>query len=97
MVYIFFIAENVLPMLREKYNFSEQINIIIDFDEKDADTELIRFILIYLNNYYPLLLAKMHVVKFEINNLKKNISFRKELETLNLFRVCFIFNVKIEY
>jgi len=96
MVYIFFIAENVLPMLREKYNFSEQINIIIDFDEKDADTELIRFILFYLNNFYPLLLAKMHVVKFEINNLKKNISFRKELETLNLFRVK-IFYVKIEY
>jgi len=77
----------VLPFLKEKYNFSEQINIIIDFFDKDADTELIRFILIYLNNYYPLILGRMHVLKFEINHLKKNISFRKELETLNLFKV----------
>jgi hypothetical protein len=91
-IYIFFIIEHLIPLLKEKYNFSEQINITLDFDDKDADTELIRFIMYYLNSYYPLIVGKMNIVRFEINNLKKNFAFRDELDTLNLFRVINILN-----
>ena len=90
--YMFFIIECVLPTLREKCNFSDQINIVIDFSDADADTELIRFIMTYFNNYYPLLLGKIHIFNFEFNNLKKNFSFRNELDVLDFFRVLFFNN-----
>lgn len=92
-IYMFFIIECVLPTLRQKHSFSDQINIIIDFSDQDVDTELIRFIMTYFHNYNPLLLAKVHVVNFEFQNLKKNISFRNELDNLDIFRVNLKFNI----
>lgn len=87
MTFIFFTIEFVLPVLKEKYNFSDQINILLDFYNLDADTELIRFLMHYLNNYYPLILGKINIVNFEFNNLKKNMSFRNDLDVLDFFRV----------
>jgi hypothetical protein len=86
-IYIFFIIEFVLPTLKEKYNFSDQINLLIDFNDSDADTELIRFIMHYFNSYYPLMLGRVNIVNFEFNNLKKNLAFRSELDVLDFFRV----------
>jgi len=86
-IYIFFIVEHVLPILKDKYNFSDQINIVIDFNKGEADAELISFIMYYLNNYYPLILGKFHVVDFDFEKLRKNISFRNELSDIDYFRV----------
>lgn len=86
-IYVFFVMECVLPTLKEKHGFSDQVNIMIDFSDQDADTELIRFIMTFFNNYHPLLLGKLHVLNFEFNNLKKNFSFRTELDKLDFFRV----------
>jgi hypothetical protein len=93
-IYIFFVLEIILPILKEKYNFSDQINLLIDFDEYDLDTEMIRFLFHYINSYYPLILGKVNIVRFDISNLKKNLSFRKDLSTLDLFNVN-IFNRRI--
>jgi hypothetical protein len=84
---MFFIIELIIPLLRDKHDFSDQVNITIDFGNKDADTELIRFIMYYFNMHYPLILAKVNVVNFEFGNLKKNYAFRTELDVLDLFRV----------
>jgi hypothetical protein len=89
-IYIFFIIENLLPLMKEKYNFSDQINIVLDFKKGEADAELISFIMYHMNNYYPLLLGRMHVVDFDFENLKKNIAFRNELGDIDFFRVIFL-------
>jgi hypothetical protein len=86
-VYMFFVIEIILPILREKYNFSDQVNLVIDFDDYDLDTEMIRFLFHYINSYYPLILGKVNIVRFDFSNLKKNLSFRKDLSTLDLFNV----------
>jgi hypothetical protein len=86
-VYMFFIVEHLLPTLKEKYNFSDQINIVLDFDNNDADTELIRFIMYYINCYYPLILGKLHIINFQFETLKRNLSFKNELGDLDFFRV----------
>ena len=85
--YMFFVIENILPSLKEKYNFSDQINIVIDFDGYNADTELIRFILHFFNSYYPLILGRIHIIQFEIDSLKRNLAFRNDLDILDFFRV----------
>ena len=48
-IYVFFIIECFVSPLREKLNFSDQINFVIDFDYRDADSEFIRFLLYHLN------------------------------------------------
>lgn len=88
-IYIFFIIENLIPTLKEKYSFSDQINIVIDFENNDADTELIRFLMYYFNCYYPMILGKFHVINFQLETLKKNLSFKNELVDLDFFRVFF--------
>ncbi len=85
--YMFFILEVLLPILREKYAFSDQINIILNFDHYEADTELIKFIFYYFNSYYPLQISKFHIVNFAFEKLKKNLTFKTEMEELDYFRV----------
>jgi hypothetical protein len=88
-IYIFFVLECFLPSLREKLNFSDQINIVLDFDNLDADSEFIRFLLYHMNNYFPLVIGKMHIVNYELNNLKKNLPFRMDLANIDKFRVTY--------
>jgi hypothetical protein len=92
-IYIFFVLEVILPIIRENFNFSDQINLVIDYDDYDLDTEMIRFLFHYINSYYPLILGKVHIVRFDISNLKKNLAFRKDLSNLDLFNV--LRNLKI--
>lgn len=54
--YIFFVIEFILPSLVEFYRFSDEINVYIDFNNKAVDPELIRIILHYFNQIYPLCL-----------------------------------------
>lgn len=54
--YIFFVIEFILPSLIELYKFSDEINVYIDFNNKAIDPELIRIILHYFNQIYPLCL-----------------------------------------
>ena len=48
----------------------------MDFNKGEADAELISFIMYYLNNYYPLILGRFHVVDFDFENLKKNSNLK---------------------
>ncbi len=86
-VFIFFIMEFFLPSLIDKYRFSDQINIIIDFNNQDVDTEFIKLIMYYFNLYYPLLINKINVINFNLANIETNFSFREELDSLNKFKV----------
>lgn len=86
-VYIFFIMEVLIPILKEKYSYSDQINIVLDFDNSEADTEFIKFILHYFNSYYPLAIGKFHIVNFPFEKLKKNMTFKEEMQKLDIFRV----------
>ena len=43
-----------------------------------------------MNNYYPLVIGKMHIVNYELNNLKKNLPFRMDLVNIDKFRVIII-------
>lgn len=85
-VYMFFIIEHVLPLLVEQFHYSELVNLVINFGGKEADTELISFIMTYFNSYYPLGLGKVHIVNFRIELLKRNMTFRTELDQLDYFR-----------
>ncbi len=92
--YMFFILEFLLPILREKYGFSDQIIIILNFDHYEADTEMIKFIFYYFNSYYPLQIGKFHIVNFAFEKLKKNLTFKSEMEELDYFRV-FKINISV--
>ena len=81
--------EFFLPSLIEKYRFSDQINLVIDFNNQEVDTEFIKLIMYYFTLYYPLLINKIHVVNFNLANIENNFSFREELESLNKFKVLF--------
>jgi hypothetical protein len=89
-IFIFFIMEFFLPTLIEKYKFSDQINIVIDFNNQDMDTEFIKLIMYYFNLYYPLLINKIHVVNFNFENVQTNFSFIEELEVLNKLKVNYL-------
>lgn len=84
--YIFFIIEHVLPLFIEKFSFSPLVNITINFGGKEADTELISYIMTYFTNFYPLGLGKVHIVNFKVDLLKKNKTFKNELENLDYYR-----------
>lgn len=86
-IFMFFVLECFLPSIREKLNFSDQINIVLDFNYLDADSEFIRFLLYHMNNYYPLVIGKMHIINYELYNLKKNLPFRMDLINIDKFRV----------
>ena len=78
-----------LPSLIDKYRFSDQINLIIDFNKQEVDSEFIKLIMYYFNLYYPLIIHKIHVVNFNLACLETNFSFREELESLNKFKVLY--------
>jgi hypothetical protein len=84
--YIFFIIEHVLPLFKEKYNFSSIINITINFGGKAPDTEMISYIMTYFTNIYPLGLGKVHIVNFKMDVLIRNKSFKEEIEKIDFFR-----------
>ena len=84
--YIFFIIEYVLPLFKEKFLFSELVNVIINFGGREADTEMISYIMTYFTNLYPLGLGKVHVVNFKAEILKKNKTFQPELDHFDYFR-----------
>lgn len=87
--------EFFLPSLIDKYRFSDQINIIIDFNNQDVDTEFIKLIMYYFNLYYPLLINKINVFNFNLTNIETNFSFREELDSLNRFKVFFPYFSKL--
>ena len=56
-IYIMFIIEIVIPCLeKHKVNLKEKINLIINFNGDEPNTELITFIITYLNNLRFMLL-----------------------------------------
>ena len=86
-IFIFFIMEFFLPSLIDKYRFSDQINLIIDFNNQEVDSEFIKLIMYYFGLYYPLLIHKINVINFNLANIETDFSFREELDTLNKFKV----------
>ena len=79
--------EFFLPTLIDRYTFSDQINIIIDFYNLELDTEFIKLIMYYFNMHYPLLIHKIHLINFNLSNIENDFTFREELDSLNKFKV----------
>ena len=94
-IYFTFINEIILSNLKKKgFQFSDKINIIISFNGLEPNTELISFIMIYINNYFPLMVNKMHIVNYNISLLKKNITFQESLDKIDYFRLIYFHNNK---
>ena len=83
--YIFFIIVHVLPYLKEKFKFSDLINLTINFSGQEANTELINYIMNSFNKYFPLGLGKVNIVNFRVDSLRKNITFRNEIDNIDYF------------
>ncbi len=82
-IYIFFIIEHVLPILKEKYNFMDEINMVIDFNNGEGETDLTSFIMHFLNSYYPMILGKLHVIEFNIKAVRNNKLFVQDMRKMN--------------
>ena len=95
--YIFFIIEHILPLLIEKFHFSNLVNLIINFRGQDANTELINYILTSFNNFYPLGLCKVHIVNFQVDSLRKNRTFRNEIDNIDYFRNLVLHNESFQF
>lgn len=67
--YIFFYIEIFQVILIEKYSFSKEVNIYIDFNNNEIDIEFIRIILHFFTSYYPLLLNKICIDKYISTNV----------------------------
>jgi hypothetical protein len=94
-IYFTFINEIILSNLKKKgFHFSDKINIIISFNGEEPNTELISFIMIYINNYFPLMVNNMHIVNYNITLLKKNITFQESLDKIDYFRLIYFHNNK---
>ena len=86
-IYIVFVIEIVLPLLKKnKFTFNDKINVIINFNGDEPNTELITFLITYLNNFYPLMLNRMHIINFDIKKLKTNKTFKEDLDKIDYFR-----------
>ena len=94
-IYIMFVIEIVIPCLeKHKVILGEKINIIINFNGDEPNTELITFIITYLNNFYPLKLNKINVVNYEIHKLKENVIFTNSLDNIDYFNVLYFHSNK---
>ena len=89
-IYISFIVEIILPALKDngKY-FNNKINILINFNGEEANSEMITFIMTYMDNLFPLTLNKMHIINYSIKKLKQDITFQESLEKINYFQMIF--------
>ena len=94
-IYITFIIEIVYPMMiNNQFKLNDKFNIIINFKTKEPDTELISYLMNFLNNIYPLSLNIMHIVNYNINLLKKNLTFQENLHKIDVFNKIFFHNNK---
>lgn len=97
LTYIYFIVEIVLPILKDRYNFSMIINLFINFNGNEADTEFISYLMNDLNKYYPFGLGKVHIVNFQVEKLIPNKSFRKEVGEFDIFRNLVFHNESFQF
>jgi hypothetical protein len=95
--YIFFIIVHVLPYLKEKFKFSDLINLTINFGGQEANTELINYIMNSFNKYFPLGLGKVNIVNFRVDSLRKNITFRNEIDNIDYFRNLIFHNESYQF
>jgi hypothetical protein len=95
--YIFFIIVHVLPYLKEKFKFSDLINLTINFAGQEANTELINYIMNSFNKYFPLGLGKVNIVNFRVDSLRKNITFRNEIDNIDYFRNLIFHNESYQF
>ena len=95
--YIFFIIVHVLPYLKERFKFSDLINLTINFGGQEANTELINYIMNSFNKYFPLGLGKVNIVNFRVDSLRKNITFRNEIDNIDYFRNLIFHNESYQF
>lgn len=72
-VYLIFIVEFLQPALIDTLKFSDQISILIDFEQNEVDSELIKMIMAYLNDYYPLKLSKIFIINHKPIDPRRSI------------------------
>lgn len=90
--YIFFIIECILPLLISKLHFNQSINLIINFNNDEIDTELICFLLSYLDRMYPMITNIIHIVNYNIESLKRNKVFIEDIEYYDSLKVLMFHN-----
>lgn len=90
--YIFFINECILPLLISKLHFNQSINLIINFNHDEIDTELICFLLSYLDRMYPMIINLIHIVNYDIESLKRNKVFIEDIEYYDSLKVLMFHN-----
>ena len=83
-IYITFILDVIIPALEKKnIKFNDKINIFINFNQKEANLELINYLISNMNNYYPLTINKMYIVNYNVILFKKNTAFKEKLKSNN--------------
>ena len=90
-IYIFFVIEFVLPSLKSLLNFSEEINIFIDYNNEIVDTEIVRLLLYYINNNYPLVLNRICVDNYKLKNKDDLLLIESLINKDDLFN-CVVFS-----
>jgi hypothetical protein len=99
LLYIFFIIELFTPILKENLNFSEEVNIFIDFNHQSIDSELVIMILHYFSTMYPLILNKVCLTNYIIEDKNVHSAFIAQIQKEDCFNsVVFceeIFKLKI--
>lgn len=86
-LFIFFIIEFFLPILKENFNFSQDVNVFIDFNYLTIDSELIIMILHYFSTMYPMLLNRVVITNYVIEDSNVHESFVKQIEKEDLLKV----------
>lgn len=86
-LFIFFIIEFFLPILKENFNFSQDVNVFIDFNYSTIDSELIIMILHYFSTMYPMLLNRVVITNYIIEDNNVHESFVKQIEKEDLLKV----------
>lgn len=94
-IYLMFVVEIVYPSLqKDEKKFNDKINIILNFNGEEPNTELITVLLNYLDIFSPLIINKMHIVNYDVKKLKGNLTFRENLEKIDFFGVMYFHNNK---
>ena len=90
LIFIIFIQEHILSVLiKNHFYFDKKINVILNCDKKEPNTDLLMFLIIYLDNYCPFILKALHVINYDFEKLKLNFSFKENIKNYELSKLLF--------
>ena len=88
LVFIIFVERHILSVLiNNRFYFDNKINVILNCDKKEPNTDLLTCLIIYLNNYYPFILKALHIINYDLEKVKKNFSFKENIKNYKLSKL----------